>query len=490
MKKIFYLFNIIFISFLVVACGDSSDSVTSVNILLESSEVESLDAMVGDKINLSSKLNDDLNAAVTWESSNTSVATVDAFGSVDVLTKGNVVISVYVTAKPYISDSVIINCKNKVVQTGVGTGTKDNPIFLGNEGEDEPLEITFLEMSHIYGDALFIKKGNVEILIDSGYAIDGLNVAKYIEQNCTDNVLDLLVLSHSDGDHVEGLANALKNISDISLMVDYGGTASGTIHNVRTTYAKQYHSAYDCVNSIDGATDTYYLTKDLYFEVLNTGQYITKDKSSAGNASSVALIFYYKNFSFFTAGDITSSTESSLLKNEDLPEVTLYKASHHGSHGSNSQDFMNTLNPKYVGISAARAGDYQDKTQILDPTKTYNLNGEKGHPAAAAIERIYKIPNIAQNLNVYWNGANGTMTFTTYGKNDCTFKGSETTRGYHDLTLTNGAGVWDESIGNFKNKVTGEENSKLHETKVFVFRDYVQYLPSWALKEFYPEQAK
>lgn len=75
----------------------------------------------------------------------------------------------------------------------------------------------------------------------------------------------------------------------------------------------------------------YYLT---YVEILNTGNYVTKDVASAGNGKSVAVIFHYKNFSFFTAGDLTSSSEADLMKNEDLLEVTLYKASHHGSNGS------------------------------------------------------------------------------------------------------------------------------------------------------------
>ena len=34
----------------------------------------------------------------------------------------------------------------------------------------------------------------------------------------------------------------------------------------------------------------------------------------------------------------------------------------------------------------------------------------------------------------------------------------------------------------FENRVTGEENFKLHETKIFQVRGYQQYLPSWAKK--------
>ena len=140
-----------------------------------------------------------------------------------------------------------------------------------------------------------------------------------------------------------------------------------------------------------------------------------------------------------------------------------------------------------MAISAARANQYQATPGKPQASNTYNLNGASGHPAAAAIERIYKAPNISQNLNVYWNAVNGTMKFTSYGEDDFTFQGSATMKGYYDLTLTGGNPVWNEALGDFENKVTGEENFRLHETKVFEFRDYIQYLPEWAKKEYFPE---
>jgi hypothetical protein len=296
--------------------------------------------------------------------------------------------------------------------------------------------------------------------------------------------------SHSDGDHIDGMKVALSTVNNISLMVDYGGSGSGNVLAARTKYiplGMQYHSAYDCVNGLNGASKIYYLTEDFYFEVLNTGNYITANETSAGNGKSLAVIFYYKDFKFFTAGDLTTASEAQLMKNEDLPEVTLYKASHHGSHGSSSQELLDTLNPKAVAISAARANQYQATPGKPQQNNTYNLNGASGHPAADAIARIYKAPNISQNLNVFWNAVNGTMKFTSYGEDNFTFQGSATMKGYYDLSLTGGDPVWNAELQDFENKVTGEENFRLHESKVFVFHNYIQYLPEWAKKEYFPE---
>ena len=107
------------------------------------------------------------------------------------------------------------------------------------------------------------KKGNVEILIDSGYEYDGQFVNKVITQYCTDGRLDVLMATHSDGDHIDGLAKALSTVENISLMVDYGGLGGGNVLAARNKYTAkgmQYHSAYDCVNKLNGATDVYYLT--------------------------------------------------------------------------------------------------------------------------------------------------------------------------------------------------------------------------------------
>ena len=499
MKKYLILINLFF-AFFFVGCNvqlpndDPSNLVEQIKGSLEIYKgdvvVEELDVFVNDTFKLSYALSDELNLDIIWESSNPNIATINEHGEVAILSSGTAIITVSVKSAPYISDSIFVNAKNHVEQTGIGSGkSKDDPIFLGNEGENEPIEVYFIEMQHIYSDSIFIKKGNVEILIDTGYEYDGNYIDKVLTEHCTDNRLDLFMLSHSDGDHIDGIQNALKNVSNISLMIDYGGAGSGNVLANRNKYqdlGMTYHSAYDCVNKLNDATDIYYLTKDFYFEILNTGKYITSDKTSASNPSSVAVIFYYKEFSFFTAGDITTATEEQLLKNEDLPEVTLYKASHHGSHGSNSQEFLNTLNPKAVAISAARANQYQATPGAPQEGKTYNLNAAYGHPAGEAIERIYKAPNISKNLNVYWNAVNGTMKFTSYGQDDFVFTGSIPLKGYYDLTLTNGVAVWNSEKQDFENKVTGEENFKFHQTKAFVFRNYMNYLPDWAKEEYFP----
>lgn len=476
------------------ACNNTGSKFTSISIQRGGEDILTgeINVLVGDEIDFSVKADDNSNPAVTWSSSKPSVVAISNSGKAEVKGEGTAIITAAetVSGKGY-SARVFVNATYPVEQLGVGSGASpEDPIFLGNEGSDQPLEIYFIEMTQIYADSIFIKKGNVEVLFDAGWQLDGKNVNAVLREKVADNRLDLFMVSHSDGDHINGIANALDGVENISLMIDYGGVGSGNVKATRDKYVPKgmtYHSAYDCVKGIDGALKRYYLTKELYVDILNTGHYIVNSDSTAGNANSVAAIFSYKGFKFFTAGDLTDSSEKDLIKNELLPQVTLYKASHHGSHSSNSQELLDNLNPKAAAISAARASSYGEDWTKPEKNVIYNLDASKGHPAANAIERIYKAPRISQNLNVYWNAVNGTMKFTTYGNDDFTFQGSTPIKGYYDLTKTGGAAVWNEEAQDFENRVTGEENFKLHQTKAFVFRNYIQYLPDWARAEYFPD---
>jgi hypothetical protein len=207
MKRMCVLASALLVS-LLAGCNQTKN-ITSVEITKNSISVEDVEVLVGDKFKLEVLVNDNLKASLKWESSNTTVAQIDKDGNVTIVGKGEAIISVSVDGKSYVSDSLYLKSRNKVEQLGVGSGlSKNDPIFLGNEGEDEPLEIRFIEMQQVYGDSIFIKKGNVEILIDSGYEYDGNTVKQIVEQYCPDNRLDMLMLSHSDGDHIDGLSNA------------------------------------------------------------------------------------------------------------------------------------------------------------------------------------------------------------------------------------------------------------------------------------------
>ena len=466
----------------ITSCNTGNTGVVpeGIQILVNGESKDEVNVTLGDTFNLS--VNTKLE--VTYTVDDSSIVSIDENGKGSALKLGTAIVSASLKNYSYLKSSLFVNVKSKVEQLGVGSGfSADDPIFIGNEGEDEPLEIYFIEMRQMYADSIYIKKGNVDILIDAGEAIDGELVNQVLKEKMNDNRLDLLMASHGDSDHIAGMSNALKDIENVSLVIDYGGSATNVYTKVRDEYIKKgavYHSAYDCVNFTAGITSRYYFTSEFYLDILDTGQYIANNYAkAASNPQSVSCLFTYKDFTFFSSGDITTSTEESLVNRTFLPNVTLYKASHHGSNGSNGRTILDTLNPKGVAISSARpSGSYGNDDIKPNKNNTYNLDGGKGHPYDEAIQRIYQTANIMKDLRVYWNMVNGTMCFTTYGENDFTFHGSPTLKGYYDLSKTDGEPVWNEELQDFENKVTGEEDKKLSDTVVFKTRGYDKYLAS------------
>ncbi len=475
------------IVFAVTSCGgtDLNNIPSNMKIMLDGKVFDSKDVSIGDIYTFTLDLPAEAKSVletISWTSSDSNIVSVENNGKIFAKSTGTAIITAASSKYSSLRSSVFVNVKENIHQDSVGTGfTKDDPIFKGNEGSNEPIEIYFIEVQQMYEDCIYIKKGNVDVLIDGGEAYDGKYASTFLKQKMGDDRLDLLIATHGDGDHINGIPNALSNINYISTIIDYGGIQTSDYARKKAEFIKKgalYHTAYDCVNFTDGITSRYYLTSEFYVDILDTNSYCKNNESKSSNPYSVAALFSYKDFSFFTAGDLTKDSEESLMKKVDLPNVTLYKASHHGSHGSNTQALMNKLNPKGVAISAAiPKGSYGQAPTAPSPSKTYNLNATKGHPAEEAIERIYQIPNIMSNLRVYWNGVNGTMCFKSHGENDFEFSGSPTMNGYYDLTKTNGVGEWDEKANDWKNKVTGEENLKFSDTKAFKFRGYDKYLP-------------
>ena len=474
---------------ILTSCGASSEenviTAKNIEIVVGNQTTNVLNAEIGKTYQLKYKITpEEAKSEVVWSIDNTNVANIDQNGNLTTTANGEAVVTVKIKEKPSIFANLYLTVKSEneiedpVGLKKVGTGfTKDDPIFGGNEGKDAPLEIYFIEVRQMYGDAIYIKKGHFDMLIDAGEEFDGTYINKFLKEKMEDSVLDVVMASHGDADHIDGFTNALKDVEKVSTFIDYGGVQSTPYSQRRDEYIAKgstYHTAYDCVNFTDGITDIYYLTDEVTLEILDTGNYSKNTEDEASNPHSVACLFTYRDFKFFTAGDLTTSSEADLLKKEkNLKDVTLYKASHHGSKGSNSQELLNKLNPKGVAISAARSTTRFGVAPSEKPTKNdTNLDLTGGHPHKEALERIYKIPNIMASLDVHWNAVNGTMCYSTTGTNSYTFRGSKLLKGYYDLSLTNGEGVWDESIQDFKNKVTGEENKKLHETVVFKAREW------------------
>lgn len=134
------------------------------------------------------------------------------------------------------------------------------------------------------------------------------------------------------------------------------------------------------------------------------------------------------------------------LYKENIKNVTVYKAAHHGavSHNTNTSEFLNYINPSICLISAAIVDSY-------NPHSPQNVDNSYQHPSNGFINRIYNVESIKKSKNVYFNGTMGTIHLMDNGIDLPNVFGLGANKGYY--------------INNVK--ITGEDNLKFSDTMFY-----------------------
>ncbi len=268
----------------------------------------------------------------------------------------------------------------------------------GAEGE---LSVHFLELGNKYtGDCTYIKYGDVDILIDCGSKSSSISTVesylrKYMGEN--DNKIDYCIVTHAHTDHYAGFATGAKTKSIFDLftfgtIIDFGaGTnksltnPTGMMKNYLTNRNEATKDEYFDASTITLGNNKVYeigATKEVKLEILYN-EYNQADESSSENNYSVCALLTYDNKEFLFTGDLEehkSNGETKLLNNNASLQairdsgggVELYKAGHHGSKTSSSNEFMAAMKPKMVCVCCcAGSEEYTDTINNQFPTQEF-----------------------------------------------------------------------------------------------------------------------
>lgn len=276
------------------------------------------------------------------------------------------------------------------------------------------LQIHFLAVTNNSpGDSIFIKAGDVDILIDAGSTTAASTaIPKYLADNnlVTDNKLEFVIATHSDNDHIAGLAgsgesNGILDKYQFDTIITYAGyytDKNGTKTATQTRFENKCQAlaekgvnvftALECYNnSAEGAQRVYKLTDNIEMEVLYN--YYYDHSTSNNNNYSVCLMFNqygdgydfehvdnpnnknYVNHFLFT-GDLENEkgeAEDKLVQYNNLPNVVLFKGGHHGSKTSSNIVLMDKILPKVVCVcTCCGEGRYGFPAQeFIDRTALY-----------------------------------------------------------------------------------------------------------------------
>ena len=262
--------------------------------------------------------------------------------------------------------------------------TKDITLYaMWNKVENyTDFSVHFLQLNNYYaGDCIYIKAGEVDILIDGGSRESSLSaITNYVNRYCTDGILEYVIVTHGHQDHIAcfGKTDGLFSKYEVETIIDFPKTNSTSQVYERYLLAREaeieagakHYDANECVNGLNGAQKVYQITEDVSFEILEQKYYYTK--SSNENDYSVCVLFKSVNDYFLFTGDLEKNGEQSLVELNDLPEVTLYKAGHHGSSTSSNDLLLSVIKPKIIVVTCCAGTDeYSKTTENQFPTQDF-----------------------------------------------------------------------------------------------------------------------
>ena len=266
----------------------------------------------------------------------------------------------------------MIKRDNNLTKTNTNTITKT---FEG--GED--IMVYYIDIGAIDGvpgEAALIKKGNVDILVDSGQNTKQTwtNLNSFLKEKITDKTIEYAILTHPDTDHIGEMHNIYNNYT-VNYTIRYDGKGTS---NTATTFESlaSDKSKVTEVGSYSTTNDTYDLKIDegLNLKFLNTKCYdITSEKgnTTVANAKSIVFVLEAYNTRILFNGDAEAYQETnyrSLAGNVDI-----MKMGHHGSSNATTLDLLKAIDPEVV---IATNGDY--------------LGNSYKHPTYEAISRVYE----------------------------------------------------------------------------------------------------
>jgi competence protein ComEC len=211
--------------------------------------------------------------------------------------------------------------------------------------------------------------------IDCGGVDAGTILADAME-DAAQSSLDLVVLTHFDSDHVNGLTQLLNrvNVKEIALPV--------------WDETEENATAIEQLAREKGIPLRIVTER----ETLSFGQaaitLFPPVEGETSNNQGLSVQVSVENFSLLVTGDMDTEGEAQLLEREQLGKINVLIAGHHGSKTSTGEELLQALQPETAVISAGKYNSY-------------------GHPTQETLDRL-----IEAGCNIYRTDLQGTITIT------------------------------------------------------------------------------
>ncbi|MDM8001055.1 MAG: DNA internalization-related competence protein ComEC/Rec2 [Dehalococcoidia bacterium] len=250
---------------------------------------------------------------------------------------------------------------------------------------DTRLTVSFLNVGQ--GDAILIKTpAGQQVLIDGGPNPDTICQQLGKKMPFWDKSLDMVVLTHSDDDHLVGLMGVLERYR-VSRVLE-SGYGEGPVY--REWLRRVEEERIDWI--VARAGQQIDLGQGIVLEVVYPHDELLEGTESKVNSNSVVLRLVWDQVSFLLTGDADVAAEHEMLYEDVLRDLdcTVLKVGHHGSKYSTSPEFVAVVDPQVAVISVGEGNIF-------------------GHPSEEVLDRL-------SGVEVYRTDQCGTITFSTDGK--------------------------------------------------------------------------
>ena len=322
------------------------------------------------------------------------------------------------------------------------------------------LSIHFLELGNRYaGDCIYIKYGEMDILIDAGSRQgSAATICGYLNNHVTDK-LDFVIATHAHQDHIAGFygnsggpngrTGVLYNF-EIDTIIDYSRTNSTAA--IKTNYETQarayaiahgatHYTAAQCFDETDGAQKIYEIGEGIEMEILYNYYYF--NNSSDENDYSVCVMIRQGENQYLFTGDLEASGENHLVNYYEpsggLGHCVLYKAGHHGSVTSSSSKLLEEITPEYVVVCCVAGDDeYTGNFDTQFPTKAFLTR------IAVYTDAVYVTSVRLYGETPNFGSMNGDIVFNVFSDGKITVVGSNNSTKLKDTDWfeKRGWGAW------------------------------------------------
>lgn len=241
-------------------------------------------------------------------------------------------------------------------------------IFGWQRFHTKPLEVVFLDVGQ--GDAIFIRtpKGR-NLLLDGGgtplWQEGGFRVGKevvvpYLQRRGIKEI-DLLISSHPDGDHMQGLEDVLMELQVKTILLP-PIDIFGQDYNDFLSLARMSHTP--VTEMIAG--DRIHLDEGIVLEVLSPPQYASIFTTAIDNNHSLLIRLTYGEISFLFTGDLEIEALEYLTRGGITGPVTFFKVPHHGSKTGYYEPYLEQIDPEAVIFSVGKNNYGHPAPELLE----------------------------------------------------------------------------------------------------------------------------